>query len=437
MPPKRTREPSAWSIATPPASYGEVDDSRLVRYVRVPRGSTLHQTKQIILHAYEDQYTPELIMLFTRNDKEELVRVTTDVAVKHKLLACDARFRTQHDKEDTSLLVVSAMNETESKLLVLPAVHSPPVETVLHHLEVDTFHDVDGVPSLLSRLATAKPSLFDALPLPSHVDDWLAQYKELPQPASEVQEVSMIGRNTIYVQPIECEVAGQEPSPPVAETALFECLRAYIAAFFTGIQTELRPALTVNIKKTSVSRGSGRLLGNCVGWRNKCPANGAELAHGQLDAGDLLKALKPRFVRGKIVGATGALPADGLCVLGVTMSDLFCADDDVFTGGLASLTHRAGVFSFHRRALVLQALHLLYSLFQRQISHVQLLATRVRTHTPSTRPPTYTQICRRREGRRSATPAPRLQDSNTRANAHAGYWPLRAPALPHERMRTS
>lgn len=366
------REPSTWLIPNPPASYGEVDDSRLVRLVRVPRGSTLHQTKQLILHAYEDQYTPELITLFTRNDKEQLVRVTTDVAVKHKLLACDSRFRTRHDTEDTVLLVVSAMNETESKLLVLPAVHSPPVETVLSHVGVNSFHDVDGlsttstVPSLLSRLATAKPSLFDALPLPSHVDDWLAQYRELPQPASEVQEVSMTGRNTIYVQPIVCEVAGQEPSPSLAETALFECLRAYIAAFFHGIQTELLPALTVNIKKTAVSRGSGRLLGNCVGWRNKCPANGEALPHGQLDAGDLLHALKPRFVRGKIVGATGALPADGLCVLGVTMSDLFCSDDDVFTGGLASLTHCAGVFSFHRRALVLQAVHLLYSPLQRQ-----------------------------------------------------------------------
>jgi hypothetical protein len=48
---------------------------------------------------------------------------------------------------------------------------------------------------------------------------------------------------------------------------------------------------------------------------------------------------------------TGALPPDGMCVLGVTMTDLFCGDDDIFTGGLASLTHYAGVFSFFRCVL--------------------------------------------------------------------------------------
>ena len=42
------------------------------------------------------------------------------------------------------------------------------------------------------------------------------------------------------------------------------------------------------------------------------------------------------------------MPDDGFCVLGVTMSDLYCADDDVFTGGLACFTSRVGVFSFHR-----------------------------------------------------------------------------------------
>ena len=45
---------------------------------------------------------------------------------------------------------------------------------------------------------------------------------------------------------------------------------------------------------------------------------------------------------------TGALPADGFCVLGVTLIDLFCSDDDVFTSGLASPSEHAGVFSFYR-----------------------------------------------------------------------------------------
>ena len=77
------------------------------------------------------------------------------------------------------LLVVSAMNDEESELLVMPAIHSPPMATVLSHLAAGRAHARDGgdatSTSLLQRLAAATPSLFDALPLPSHIDDWLAQ----------------------------------------------------------------------------------------------------------------------------------------------------------------------------------------------------------------------------------------------------------------------
>lgn len=163
------------------------------------------------------------------------------------------------------------------------------------------------------------------------------------------------GRDVIYLQPILCEVAGQQASP--VDMALFEGLRAYCAAFFSGIRVELRPALTVSVTETVSpffgTRHSGTLLGRRVNWRNRCPANGEALEHGQLNAGHLLQALKPRFLRSGMVDAVGALPHDGMCVLGVTMTDLFCGDDDVFTGGLASLSYFAGVFSFYRCVLAL------------------------------------------------------------------------------------
>jgi len=88
-----------------------------------------------------------------------------------------------------------------------------------------------------------------------------------------------------------------------------------------------------------------------VQWRDFCPGNDEKQPQGQLNASDLLKALQPTTLRGRGNSkshAGGALPADGFCVLGVTLTDLFCADDDVFTGGLASLKGRTGVFSFHR-----------------------------------------------------------------------------------------
>ena len=122
-------------------------------------------------------------MLFTRNITEDMVGVTTDGVAKRMLLTRDAEYAEWHDPgpDDTVLLVVSAMNDEESKLMVMPAVHSPPIETVLSHLAGAGAHARDGcVPQthptcLLQRIAAVTPSLFDALPLPSHIDDWLAQ----------------------------------------------------------------------------------------------------------------------------------------------------------------------------------------------------------------------------------------------------------------------
>jgi hypothetical protein len=348
---RRPRSKPSWTIPTPPPSYGELDDSQLVRHVRVPRRSTLLQIKRLILHAYEDQYTHTEVTLYTRTGvHDEAVCVATDGAAKLNLLKYE---QDGHDPgpEGTILLIVSAMNDTESKLLVIPAMHSPPRATVLNHLAVTGApgHTCDGeVEStwLPWRLATATPSLFDALPLPSHVDDWLAQYREVAQPACEARKVSLAGRNTIYLQPIFCEVAGQQSAP--IDVTLFEALGAYIAAFFHCIAVRLLPSLTVHVKKTGVSRGSGKLLGCNVGWRNVCPGNGEAMPHGQLDAGDVVNAIhNALFMRGGMVGgtgarrhrghipvegATGALPVDAFSVLGVTVSDLFCDDDDVFTG---------------------------------------------------------------------------------------------------------
>ena len=60
---------------------------------------------------------------------------------------------------------------------------------------------------------------------------------------------------------------GQQSLP--VDMGLFDALAAYIAAFFHGIQVQLRPAVTVHIEKTSGSQGRGRLLGNTVRWRNR------------------------------------------------------------------------------------------------------------------------------------------------------------------------
>jgi predicted Zn-dependent protease len=203
--------------------------------------------------------------------------------------------------------------------------------------------------------------LFDPLPLPSHVDDWLAQYREAPQSVADLlseggphaaARARAQGRNVIYLQPIRCERAastraaergatdgGGRRRGPTAEAddsdaALFNALQRYLAAFFHGTPVKLLDPLVVR-----VSGRRGALLGQEVRWRDFCPGSGQPVPHGQLKAGMLLAALE-----------TAGLPEDGFCVLGVTMTDLFIGDDDVFTAGLASCRKPfpAGCFSFYR-----------------------------------------------------------------------------------------
>ena len=42
---------ATWSVATPPASYGEVDDGQLVRHVRVSASASLLDIKKAVLKA--------------------------------------------------------------------------------------------------------------------------------------------------------------------------------------------------------------------------------------------------------------------------------------------------------------------------------------------------------------------------------------------------
>lgn len=86
------------------------------------------------------------------------------------------------------------------------------------------------------------------------------------------------------------------------------------------------------------------LGGRPVRWRDYCLGNDTPQPQGQLSAPHLLRALTPKAPRrGRKSGGD-----DTYCTLGIILTDLFSADDDVFTGGLADPTSRVGVLSFHR-----------------------------------------------------------------------------------------
>lgn len=337
-------------IATPPPSYGEIGDDLLCRRVRVPVSSSLLQIKKAILKTYEDQYKPGEIELYTRKYDDEPRRVSTDRVAKTGLLSYDpdwaeCQLGDAAAQDGTVLLVVSAMDDAENKLLVIPAAHSAPEAALLGALAPPPAAATEPI----VRSLALQPGLFDPLPLPSHIDDWLAQYREAPQTVRDLMQGlrarPTAKRTVIYLQPIGLARrgggggGGSAEASEASDQRLFEGLRDYLGVFFLGTPVVLQPMLHV-----VVDRGRGHVLGKEVSYRDYCPANEEAQPQGQLDAGMLLQALKPRTTRGATKG--GALPEDGFAVLGVTTMDLYSSDDDVFTGGLACLTSRAGVFSF-------------------------------------------------------------------------------------------
>ena len=371
---------ASWQVARVPRSYGSVDDHALCRHVRVKRSATtLESLKRAVLKAYEDQYKPADITLFTRKYDDNPTVLRTDRQVQTQVLSYGPDWvdLAGSDSDGTVLLVVSPMNEEESELLVLPAAHSVPRQTLLRDLTVP-----NGVSAALSaagplirRLADAEGTgLFDPLPLPGHIDDWLAQYREALQSTPELLARDCPrpapSRNVIYLQPLILEdgAAASDQPPANASNAaaakggkggkaraaapdpswLFARVHEYLEAFFHGTPVRLLEAVTMR-RPAGSTRLS--LFGKSVTFRDFCPGNDKPQPQGQLSAPELLRALAPTSLRGKSGGKThvgGALPADGFCILGMTTADIFCAADDVFTGGLASPAQRAGLLSFHR-----------------------------------------------------------------------------------------
>jgi len=351
---------SRWSLPTPPTSYGEVDDGKICRHLRIAPTATLQELKRAVLQGYEDQYTPAEITLFSckYDDKPKPIRTDRQCATALSYQPDWADLRVGDPGGAGSvLLVVSAMSDLENELLVLPAAWSSTEETLLRDLTPPQGASAAAAAALpvVQSLANAQPSLFDPLPLPAIVDDWLAQVREAPQSLADLlasdRPVAAAGRNAICVQPL-VGAGGR------GETQLFDGLHAFLVAFFDGTPVRLLEPIELSIDK---GRRRASVGGRPVAWRDECPVSGEAMPHGQLSAPQLLDALKPKVLRGggssggggggggggtRVRGAV--LPQDAFCVLGVTLIDLFCGDDDVFTGGLASLGSRTGVFSFHR-----------------------------------------------------------------------------------------
>jgi archaemetzincin len=168
----------------------------------------------------------------------------------------------------------------------------------------------NGLSVVLRRAFTPDDS-FEPVPVPGP-SDWLAVHREPGQTFEQFRGSRPIRpdahRRIIYLQPLGVFPEQQSPS--------LEKLREYAAAFF---QTEVKA-----LSPVSVDTGGFTSRTNSMTRRR------------QILTEDVLRWLK------------GKLPADGFCLLAITMEDLYPEPSWNFVFGQASMTERVGVYSFAR-----------------------------------------------------------------------------------------
>jgi len=170
--------------------------------------------------------------------------------------------------------------------------------------------DIDQAPAAF-RLLLTPDSDFAPIAQPGR-GDWLSQHEEKGQTFEEFRTANRPQpdaiRHVIYLQPLGKFPADR--SPPL------EALRTYTAAFFQ-MEVKVLPALT-----PAESQFEPR----------KNPRSGQR----QILAGSVIEFLAAR------------MPADGFCLLGVTMDDLYPEPSWNYVFGQASMSTGTGVYSFAR-----------------------------------------------------------------------------------------
>ncbi|XP_065178012.1 archaemetzincin-1-like [Sycon ciliatum] len=228
---------------------------------------------------------------------------------------------------------------------------------------------------------------FQSIPKPTSEDDWLAQYNETGQTYDQFLEQSpwlasrrltnmkqtfnKSGQNLaekypdgkIYLLPLG-SFGDEIPSEQ------FDKLVEYTQAFFGSVPVVQLPGVALDVDKSAVY------------WNGEVrtePEHESDNRHGEpaeaAAAPPPAKRCKPsgraakghrhplsaRFhktqegttrvqlrVDGVLDRLRRSIPDDALCLVALTMMDLFHSKPDLFVAGYAGFLHRVGVFSFHR-----------------------------------------------------------------------------------------
>ena len=205
---------------------------------------------------------------------------------------------------------------------------------------------------------------FSPIPTPTSIDDWLAQYVEEGQTYSQfLRECPWLSTRKIKRCRMPFRPSGKVLSErypdgkiyllPLGEFDAFACapkfsdLAEYASVFFS-LKVEVLPAI-----RLEVDRLEGRVF-----WLDT-PPEGEGHHQGRRKSGRVTKhRLEARFDRGSgryqlqadslVNWIDLVMPADALCLVALTMSDIYQSPSDLFVAGLAGVRHRVGVFSLKR-----------------------------------------------------------------------------------------
>lgn len=205
-------------------------------------------------------------------------------------------------------------------------------------------------------------TFFKPIPQPTSIDDWLAQYDEDGQTYKQFllecpwlstrkrksvkQKFVSKGKNILEKYP-----DGKIYIVPVGEFDSYHYFYfdelAKFAELYLGIPVCTLPGIDIEInfadkmaswtdkpsESNHAANNKTRTSSRIKQHKLESRFNGNQY---QLGVGDMLRMLRNR------------IPNDAVCFIGLTMSDLFCDETDLFVAGMAAGNHRVAIFSFYR-----------------------------------------------------------------------------------------
>lgn len=216
----------------------------------------------------------------------------------------------------------------------------------------------------LSREYETGKHFFPPIPKPTSIDDWLAQYNETGQTFKQfVDDCPWLSRRKLkYVQHTfnpegdtlkEKYLKGKVYLLPLGHfdgdtTPKFSDLAEYSRLFY-DLPVEVLPPIELVVAHKSVTWVNRAETKELLGRHPKKTRQSSRIHQSKLEARfDDESGLYQLQVGSVLNKLRQNIPKDSICVIALTMSELYDESTDLFVAGMAAGNQRVGVFSFSR-----------------------------------------------------------------------------------------